>query len=61
MEIRKTKVIIELIIIFVVVLIAGLAIHKVFLNLEYEVLRSSIVAIGVTLWRYLSIRKQTAE
>jgi len=57
----KNKQIIELIVIFIGVLIAGLLVHKVFLNLDYEILRSFIVATGATLWRFLIIIKRFSQ
>lgn len=51
------KRIIELVVIFLTAWAVGLLIQKLFLNLDYEVLRSFIVAVGVTVWRFLTIKK----
>ena len=40
-------------IVFVLVWLLGILIHKAFLNLDFEVLRSFIVATGSAAWYYL--------
>ena len=53
----KLKFILETFFIFVAVFATGMALHSTFFDLDFEILRSLILAFAVALFRFLAVRK----
>jgi len=53
----KAKFYLETLFIFIAVFATGMALHSKFFDLDFEILRSLILAMSVAIFRFLAVRK----